>query len=149
LKPGDRIHVASLGPGIIREVRNAGRYLVELKGRSLVVFATQIQLVEPKKPKRARQQNGPSALKVEATPDGELSRVASIDLHGKTTLEAVEAVDAFLNDVLIDGGRVAHIIHGRSGGRLKAAVHQRLKQLTAVRAFRVDPLNAGVTIVTL
>jgi DNA mismatch repair protein MutS2 len=146
VKPGDRIHVASIGTGIIREVRNGGRYLVEVKGRSLIVSATQIQLADAPKSQRIkhpteRSRSTPSA-------DADVSRVASIDLHGKTTLEAVEALDAFLNDALIDGARIAHIIHGRSGGRLKAAVHQRLKQITTVQAFRVDPLNAGVTIVT-
>jgi dsDNA-specific endonuclease/ATPase MutS2 len=43
----------------------------------------------------------------------------------------------------------AQIIHGRSGGRLKAAVHARLKRLASVRSYRVDPANPGVTIVTL
>lgn len=41
----------------------------------------------------------------------------------------------------------------RNGGRclveLKAAVHACLKQLAVARAFRVDPVNEGVTIVSL
>ena len=28
--PGDEVHVAALGKGVVREVRNGGRYLVEL-----------------------------------------------------------------------------------------------------------------------
>ena len=43
----------------------------------------------------------------------------------------------------------ARVIHGRSGGRLKAAVHGRLKTMPSVRAFRLDPRNPGVTIVQL
>ena len=30
---GDRVHVVKLGTGIVREARNGGRYLIELKGR--------------------------------------------------------------------------------------------------------------------
>jgi DNA mismatch repair protein MutS2 len=66
-----------------------------------------------------------------------------------TVEEAVTALDTFLNDALLAGHADVRVIHGRSGGRLKAAVHARLKQLVAVRAFRLDPANAGVTIVTL
>ena len=46
------------------------------------------------------------------------------------------------------GARQIRVIHGRSGGRLKAAVHGYLRGLTAVKSFRVDPRNEGVTIVT-
>ena len=66
-----------------------------------------------------------------------------------TVEEAVAALDIFLNDALLAGHADVRVIHGRSGGRLKAAVHARLKQLPVVRAFRLDPANAGVTIVTL
>ena len=72
-----------------------------------------------------------------------------LDLHGKTTAEAIEALDAFLNDALLAGAGEARVIHGRSGGRLKAAVHARLRQLPSLRGFRVDPRNPGVTIVQL
>ena len=66
-----------------------------------------------------------------------------------TVEEAVAALDSFLNDALLAGHAEVRVIHGRSGGRLKAAVHARLKQLPVVRAARLDPANAGVTIVTL
>jgi DNA mismatch repair protein MutS2 len=74
---------------------------------------------------------------------------SSVDLHGMTTEEAVAAVDAFLNDAILASLDEVRIIHGRSGGRLKAAVHARLRGLTAIRGFRVDPANPGVTIVSL
>jgi hypothetical protein len=45
--PGDSVHVSALGKGIVREVRNGGRYLVEIKGRSIVVAADQLTHVEP------------------------------------------------------------------------------------------------------
>jgi len=66
-----------------------------------------------------------------------------------TVEEAVAALDTFLNDALLAGHAEVRVIHGRSGGRLRTAVHARLKQLSVVRALRLDPGNAGVTIVTL
>jgi DNA mismatch repair protein MutS2 len=73
----------------------------------------------------------------------------SLDLHGMTVGEAAAALDGFLNDALLASHAEVRVIHGRSGGRLKAAVHARLKQLPVVRATRLDPANPGVTIVTL
>lgn len=47
--PGDEVHVAGLGKGVVREVRNGGRYLVELKGRSVVTAEAQLSAVSPRK----------------------------------------------------------------------------------------------------
>ena len=57
--PGDPVHVAALGKGIVREVRNAGRYLVELRGRSVVVAGSQLTR---------------SRLRTDATPRDTVSR---------------------------------------------------------------------------
>jgi dsDNA-specific endonuclease/ATPase MutS2 len=66
-----------------------------------------------------------------------------------TAAEAVAALDTFLNDAMLEGADHLRVIHGRSGDRLRSAVHARLAQLPPVRAFRLDPRNPGVTIVTL
>ena len=72
-----------------------------------------------------------------------------IDLHGLTAAEAVAALDAFLNEALLASLAEVRVIHGRSGGRLKAAVHQRLRELPSIRGFALDPRNRGITIVSL
>jgi len=71
----------------------------------------------------------------------------SLDLHGRTVLESLEALDAFVNDAILDGHAEARVIHGRSGGRVRAAVRKRLAELPSVRSFRIDPRNPGVTII--
>jgi DNA mismatch repair protein MutS2 len=115
--PGDRVHFAGLGTGIVRDARGLNRYAVEIKGRVVIAHAM---------PRAAVQ----------------------LDLHGKTAAEAAELVEAFVDDALRAGHAELRIIHGRSGGRVKAAVHQYLKRLAAVRSFSLDPRNAGVTIVS-
>lgn len=144
--PGDPVHVAALGKGVVREVRNGERYLVEVKGRALLVTAA--QLTRQETPRKAAR---PKPVPRRGAPDefegG--SDSAAIDLHGKTVDEAVEAVSEFLNHVMLRGGREARIIHGRSGGKLKSAVHAMLRRIGSVRGFRVDPRNAGVTVVEL
>ncbi len=134
-----------MGKGIVREVRNGGRYLVEVKARQIIAAEAQLTPVEARKQPAARGA-GPAVSSDEPTG---ASATASIDLHGLTTDEAVAALDTFLNDAILAGIAEVRVIHGRSGGRLKAAVHARLKVVTSVRSFRLDGTNGGVTIVTL
>ncbi|MDP1572146.1 MAG: Smr/MutS family protein [Vicinamibacterales bacterium] len=141
---GDAVHVTALGTGVILEVRNGRRYLVSIKGRAVEVRAGQLTAVAPgRAPRRAA---APAAART--TPVATRTQApASLDLHGRTTGEAVEALDAFLNEALLASLAEVRVIHGRSGGRVKAAVHARLRALSVVRAFRVDERNAGVTLV--
>ena len=145
--PGDEVHVKALGKGVVREVRNGARYLVELKGRSVVADEDQLSAVV------GRRRPASSGTHVSMTSQPDLPTrshaAASLDLHGMTVDEAVAALDGFLNDALLAGHAEVRVIHGRSGGRLKAAVHARLKQLPVVRSSRIDPANAGVTVVVL
>lgn len=131
----------------MREVRNGGRYLIQLKGHSVVAAEDQIAAASERKGRGTR------ADASHATEPGSSSTRShastSLDLHGMTVEDAIVALDAFLNDALLAGHATVQVIHGKSGGRLKAAVHARLKQLSVVRAFRLDPANAGITIVTL
>ncbi|MGH9370227.1 MAG: hypothetical protein ACRD15_01710, partial [Vicinamibacterales bacterium] len=86
--PGDRVHVASLGTGIVRDVRNRERYVVEVKGRSLVVDGRQLQSAEPRRRPRGGRPTAAEAHTVD--PDrasAARSTVRSLDLHGKTVPE--------------------------------------------------------------
>jgi DNA mismatch repair protein MutS2 len=144
---GDYVHVARFGKGVVREVRNGGRYVVELKGRSMVAVESQLTGVDERKARRG-EVTAPACDEGLAALARQHAAV-SIDLHGMTSEEAIKAVDEFLNDAILDAHEEVRIIHGRSGGRLKAAVHARLRSLPSVRGFRVDERNPGVTIVAL
>ena len=139
------MHVRLLGKGVVREVRNAGKYLVEIKGASLVVAGDQLEAIDSVKAPRRHSREPATPAAEPATPAG---AVPVIDLHGMTTIEAEQAIEQFINDALLGGAGEVQVIHGRSGGRLKSAVHARLERLPSVRGYRVDPRNAGVTIVT-
>lgn len=143
---GDHVHVASIGKGIVRDVRNGGRYLVDVKGRHMVAGEAQLTPVDE------RRQRGVVRVVAEPSSTEIVTRshaAAAIDLHGMTTDEAVAALDTFLNDAMLAGLPEVRVIHGRSGGRLKAAVHARLRVVTSLRSFHVDRANQGVTVVTL
>jgi DNA mismatch repair protein MutS2 len=146
--PGDHVLVVKFGKAIVREVRNGGRYLVDLKGRAMVVTEPQLTRVQARTRQRGRANVAEPAIAA-ANVVARTDAASSIDLHGMTTEEAVAAVDAFLNEALLASLDEVRIIHGRSGGRLKATVHARLRALAAIRRYRLDPGNAGVTIVSL
>jgi dsDNA-specific endonuclease/ATPase MutS2 len=143
---GDRVHVPGVGTGTVREVRNGGRYLVAIKERTFVLDGSRLESVSPPH----HQRSGTHVPQPPAADDLQRAhqKLDSLDLHGKTVAEAMEVLDRFLNDALLGSLEEVRVIHGRSGGRVKAAVHQRLRQLPSVRSFRVDPRNPGVTIVT-
>lgn len=145
--PGDAVRVAALGAGVVREVRNGGRYLVEIKGRSFVVAGSQLAASAPARtPRRARR----SVAEPQGPAIGEPTTVSpSLDLHGMTVHEGLEALNRFLNTALLAGNHEVRIIHGRGGGRLKVAVHAQLKLFSSIRGFGLDPRNHGVTIVWL
>lgn len=146
-EPGAHVHVAHLGKGIVREVRNGRRCLVEIKGTAIIVAEDQLSLIEPSKGK-ARAHASPAAEPSVDVPSRQRAG-SSIDLHGMTVAEAEAAIDVFLNEALLASLEEVRVVHGRGGGRLKSAVHARLRQLPSVRSFRIDPRNEGVTIVTL
>ena len=143
--PGDEVHVAGLGKGVIREARKGGRFLVEIKGRALLAEGFQLTALERPRKRTEPRPSSSGAAAVEPTAG---HAPASIDLHGLTPTEAIAALEAFINDALLAGHASVLVIHGRGAGRLKAAVHARLSAIAAVRHVRVDPANAGVTIVT-
>jgi len=139
---GDQVHVASLGKGTVREIRG-GRYLIEIKGRSLVVGESQLSRLDPRRTNRDIRATADPALPSRS------GAPSSIDLHGMTTDEAEAALVTFISDAILAGHIEVRVIHGRSVGRLKAVAHARLRSMSAVRSFRLDPENPGVTTVAL
>ena len=136
------------GKGVVREVRNNKQLLVDVQGRALVVRDVDVTALDAG-PAQTRPARGRGATPAPATrrrrPGG---AGAEIDLHGLTVEEALARVESALNEALLADMEVLRLIHGRSGGKLRAAVHQRLRELSNVR-FRLDPHNEGVTIVEL
>lgn len=147
-KPGDTVQTR-LGKGVVREVRNGNRLVVDVQGRALVVSEQEIA-VAPHGLKRP-QASARSERDAKPTLSKRKARTLSdeIDLHGLTVEEALERVQQALNAALLADLGELRFIHGRSGGRLRAALHRHLREIPSVKRFRLDPQNEGVTIVTL
>lgn len=146
-----------MGKGIVREVRNNGRLLVDVQGRALVFDAGVVRLLAEgpdgttgKPPGGRRHARGAAAKEAtRAAVPGHTARARDLDLHGLTVEDAMARVEATLDACMREDVGELRVIHGRSGGRLRAALHQRLARIANVRQFRVDPHNPGVTVVAL
>jgi len=136
-----------LGKGIVREIRRNGRLLVEIARRTVHFDRPAVTPIEAgRRPARPRVHPEASPARGPAPP---APVPIDIDLHGLTVDEALARVERGLDTALLADLAEIRIIHGRSGGRIRAAVHRWLRGVGSVRAFRLDPRNAGVTIVTL
>ena len=148
LSNGDFVQTP-LGKGTVRECRRDGSVVVLIGDRAVVVPGADVAPVVPAKVSRKRARPAADADAVESSAEVGASdmRPAQIDLHGSTVEEALERTVLAINAALLDRRTQIRIIHGRSGGRIRVAVHRVLHELSTVRAFRIDPRNPGVTIV--
>jgi DNA mismatch repair protein MutS2 len=141
-QPGDAVQT-SFGKGRVRAVENGGRLIVEIRQRTLVIAMADVQLIDrdPLDP--------PSTTPSRPSADEDTRVHRQIDLHGLTVEEALARIDQELSDALLAGASELRFIHGRSGGRVRGALHRRLREISSVRAFAIDPRNEGVTVVRL
>lgn len=143
---GDTVQTPQ-GKGVVREVRNGGRLLVQIQARMVVVAATDATPATASR--RGPAPSNPPAVTTVPTASVRGHAPAEVDLHGLRVDEALRRIDDALDAALRAGHAELRFIHGRSGGRLRGALHERLRGISAVRGVRLDPHNAGVTIVAL
>lgn len=136
----------AFGKGIVRELRNDGRVLVDVKARALLLHGDELTVLAAGSQSSIGSQIGQDPS---LRPESEPQVVRDIDFHGLTVAEALERIEQALNDAFMANTARLRLIHGRSGGRIRAALHDRLRQIAAVRRFHLDPRNPGVTIVEL
>jgi dsDNA-specific endonuclease/ATPase MutS2 len=161
LAPGDTVR-SPFGRGIVRDVRNNGGVLVEIQGRAVLMDASTLTPADagelPVRGAKTRRRvdhrqadsvSQPAGVRADRAAAASAPPVREIDLHGLTVDEALPRIDAALDGAMRDDVAELRIIHGRSGGRLRAALHRRLGAIPSVRAFGIDPRNEGVTIVRL
>ena len=143
--PGDHVQTP-LGKGVVREVRGQGRLAVDVGGRTVVVEARAVTPIALRS-KTARGRPPGEAMTYAAPLDAG-AVLSEVDLHGLSVDEALVRVERAINDALLADLPALRLIHGRSGGRIRSTAHRWLRQMPSVRAFRLDPRNEGVTVVT-
>lgn len=144
---GDEVQTP-LGRGVVRGARGQGWILIEIGGRSVVLEERALGPIDPRAKVRAgkTKRSVPEPV-LRPTAPSDHGALAEIDLHGLTVEEALARVETAVNDALLADLSELRVIHGRGSGRIRAALHRWLRDVTTVSVFRLDPQNAGVTIV--
>ena len=73
----------------------------------------------------------------------------TLDLHGETSDMASALVKDFITVSYAMGKDKLVVIHGRSGGTIKQALHNYLKSDARVSKYYIYNMNDGITIVEL
>ena len=162
--PGQHVQTP-LGKGVVLDVRNR-RVLVRVQARDVLLSVKDIRAIGTAvSTPRAAETRNPAAGKRAAASrlpvsrdDGREAevrrgdggtRIVTIDVHGLTVEQALEAVDDALSEALLGNASELRVVHGRSSSRIRDALHRHLRGLSVVRKARLDSANAGVTIIVL
>jgi dsDNA-specific endonuclease/ATPase MutS2 len=144
-RAGDAVQTP-FGKGVVREVRSNGRLLVQVHERALLLDTRTVSTPQP-----SRRADAPAPVteaRPSRSPDTASPRIQTVvDLHGLTVEAALTRVEQALDAAILADLPELRFIHGRSGGRIRAALHRQLGGIPTVRRFFVDPRNDGVTIV--
>jgi DNA mismatch repair protein MutS2 len=142
-KEGDGVRIISLKKdGVIQTPLSAKKYRVAIG--PLTITCVEDDLV----PREAPRSPPPQTPRLSRSPSS--ARPAqSLDLHGLTVEEALRALDAWLDAVILSDLSHVKVVHGLGTGRVKRAVHERLQTFTAVKRFAINQWNTGETDVYL
>lgn len=75
-----------------------------------------------------------------------------LDIRGETVMDALDAIDRFIDRAVLDRMGSVTIIHGKGTGALRAGVHSHLKGHRQVKGFHLGAYgegDSGVTVVEL
>ena len=146
--PGDSVRVISMNlKGIITSrPDSSGKVAVQMGILKSMVDINDLELLDEEVIKAPTlKKTGAGKIKMSKS----LSVNTSLNLIGKTTAEAIPELDKYLDDAYLAHLKQVTIIHGRGTGKLRAAVHARLKKCRYVKSFRLGTFGEGETGVTI
>lgn len=159
---GDTVRLRTLGKtGIVERVAGADAE-IRIGHVRLREKLTNLELMERDPQGRQEQARGGSQLERMAAASARTAEVrvsrskdepaAELNLIGRTTDEAVDAVDKFLDEAYLNGLTRIRIIHGHGTGALRRAIADFLRSHAHVETFAAAPPDqggAGATLVEL
>jgi len=139
-KVGDRVKYRS-SKGELLSIRGK-EATIEVEGLKMRVPLEQLKRIEatPKVQKKPK-----TKVHIEKSGRG----AVSIKLLGCFADEAIEKLDRFLSDALVNGFSEVEIIHGTGTGVLKKVIIDYLKNYPKIQSFHGAKGNLGITIVHL
>jgi len=142
LKEGDKV-----------KYRSHKGELLSIRGKDATIIVDGMKMRVPLKSLKRRQDT--PRIKVPSKPKKATHHVekggaaVSVKLLGMYGDEAIDRVDKFLSDALVNGLNEVQIIHGTGGGVLAKLVTDYLKHHPKIQKFYRMPGNLGITVVEL
>jgi DNA mismatch repair protein MutS2 len=147
IRVGDKVRLRSFGSvGIVDSIKS-DEAEVRVKSLRLREKLGNLELVEAIIPKaeesrfeklRPREKTGVNVA-------ANVPLRVELNLIGKTSDEAVDSLDKFLDESFMSGATEVRIVHGHGTGVLRNAVANHLKQHPHVQNFAPAPANQGGT----
>jgi DNA mismatch repair protein MutS2 len=149
---GDKVKLKSFGSiGIVDAIKD-GVAEVRVKSLRLREHVDNLQLVElaiPPNPKGDKLANLRRSSGVEIKVRSDDDAAGELNVIGKTTDEAIDAVDKFLDAASLASVSRIRIIHGHGTGALRKAISEMLKGHPHVERFAPAPQDQGGSGATL
>lgn len=146
--PGDTVRVLSMNlKGTITGKPNSkGQVAVQMGILKSMVNLSDLELLDEEVIK-APTLKKTGAGKIKMSKSASIS--TSLNIIGKTVDEAMPKVDKYLDDAYLAHLTQVTIIHGRGTGKLRTAVHNKLKKCRYVKSYRLGTFGEGETGVTI
>ncbi|MEE0751470.1 endonuclease MutS2 [Frisingicoccus sp.] len=146
--PGDSVRVLSLNlkGNICGKPDSKGRIAVQMGILKSMVHISDLELLDEEVIK-APTLKKTGAGKIKMSKSATIS--TSLNIIGKTVDEAMPELDKYLDDAYLAHLNQVTIIHGRGTGKLRAAVHNKLKKSRYVKSYRLGTFGEGETGVTV
>ena len=146
--PGDSVRVLSMNlkGTIMGKPDSKGKVAVQMGILKSMVSLTDLELLDEEVIK-APTLKKTGAGKIKMSKSASIS--PSLNIIGKTVDEALPEVDKYLDDAYLAHLGQVSIIHGRGTGKLRAAVHNKLKKSKFVKSYRLGTFGEGDTGVTI
>ncbi len=142
---GDTVELLKLGTkASVIAIKKDGTYELQAGILKMTAKADEIYLLENENPyqQKGRPQHSGREMKMAAMN-------TEVDLRGMDTVEAICALQLYLDSAMRSNLSTVRIIHGKGTGALRAAVHQELKKNKFVKSYRLGVYGEGEDGVTI
>jgi DNA mismatch repair protein MutS2 len=143
---GDTVELLKLGTkASVLSINKDGSLLLQAGILKMTAKPDEVYLLENENPyqeKAGRPKHSGREMKLEA-------HATEIDLRGMDAVEAICALDLYLDSAMRARVSPVRIIHGKGTGALRSAVHQALKKNKFIKTFRLGVYGEGEDGVTI
>jgi DNA mismatch repair protein MutS2 len=147
---GDRVAVGPLGlEGVVQSVSD-GSAEIDVRGKHMRAKLTELRVVAAAPAAGSQQPANRVRVNVDLAP--RTGSLTEINVIGSRSDEAVEKVERFLDDAVVNELKSVRIVHGYGTGQLRRSIGEFLRQHAFVQNFGPAPDNqggGGVTVVEI